>query len=140
MRSKRAKSVAISNESEVDLTPMLDVVFILLIFFIITASFVKETVLNVNMSEPDRNSVNTEGLVPTIVRISENNTILIGDRAVSKESVRSVFASKHTETAGNVAFMILAHENSNTDTYISVLDAAEKTRITNLIMEPYKGS
>lgn len=38
----------VEEESEIDLTPMLDVVFIMLIFFIVTASFVKESGLDVN--------------------------------------------------------------------------------------------
>ena len=56
------------DDSDIDMTPMLDVVFIMLIFFIVTASFVKE--FGLDMNSPDENK---EPPPPT----AENNTILI---------------------------------------------------------------
>ena len=51
------------DDSQIDLTPMLDVVFIMLIFFIVTASFVNETGLNVDRppttDQPPPDSANT---------------------------------------------------------------------------------
>ena len=48
---KHSKAGAEENSSEIDLTPMLDVVFIMLIFFIVTASFIKEAGVEVNRPE-----------------------------------------------------------------------------------------
>ena len=61
-------SSRVDDDSDIDMTPMLDVVFIMLIFFIVTASFVKE--FGLDMNSPDENN---EPPPPT----AENNTILI---------------------------------------------------------------
>ncbi|MDA0826651.1 MAG: biopolymer transporter ExbD, partial [Proteobacteria bacterium] len=50
---RRRRAIIGEETEEIDLTPMLDVVFIMLIFFIVTATFVKEIGLDVN--SPDKN-------------------------------------------------------------------------------------
>ena len=64
---RRRRSSGLSEEADVDLTPMLDVVFIMLIFFIVTASFIKEVGLDLNRPEG--------GDAPQVV--TENENILI---------------------------------------------------------------
>ena len=55
-------SSAVAEEGDINLTPMLDVVFILLIFFIVTANFIKEPGLEVN--RPDAETSNTKKMLP----------------------------------------------------------------------------
>ena len=50
MRRNAISSAVKDDESEINLTPMLDVVFIMLIFFIVTANFIKEPGLEINLS------------------------------------------------------------------------------------------
>ena len=75
------------EESQIDLTPMLDVVFIMLIFFIVTSTFVKEA--GVDVTRPD-----AETAVPTDsssiqIGIAANNQIWIDKRQVDKRAVRA---------------------------------------------------
>ncbi|MDZ4264022.1 MAG: biopolymer transporter ExbD, partial [Pseudomonadota bacterium] len=73
--SRRKKGRAGDDSNEIDLTPMLDVVFIMLIFFIVTASFVKEVGINPNVPEPNNNPPPENAEPNILVRISADNQI-----------------------------------------------------------------
>ena len=76
MRRKR-----IREESNLDLTPMLDIVFIMLIFFIVTTSFIKESGIEVNRPNAETAERDQKGNI--LVAISENNEIFIDRRKVA---------------------------------------------------------
>ena len=85
------------DESEIDLTPMLDVVFIMLIFFIVTASFIKEFGLEINRPD-DLPEVD----IPTenqniLININASSEILVDQRRVDVRSIRSVIQRKLAE-------------------------------------------
>jgi len=76
MSNRIKQSLNVRNdESEVDITPMLDVVFIMLIFFIVTASFVKETGFGINRPSASTDSAPT--IPPIVVEISADNIVRI---------------------------------------------------------------
>ena len=79
-RRKRVSAASSSDEEEINLTPMLDVVFILLIFFIVTAQFIKEPGVDINRVEV----VNLEPQKPLaiLVAIDENSDIYIDKKVV----------------------------------------------------------
>ena len=86
--SRRHQFKSTDEESEVNLTPMLDVVFIMLIFFIVTASFVKESGLDV--SRPDANQQKEETRKRSIlISITRTNEIWIQQRRVDVRAVRA---------------------------------------------------
>ena len=110
-----------SDESGVDITPMLDVVFIMLIFFIVTSTFVKEA--GVDVTRPD-----AETAVPTDsssiqIGIAANNQIWIDKRQVDKRAVRANVEKGLAESPG-AAVVIVADALSNTETLINVMDQA----------------
>ncbi len=80
-----ARKTQDDTDSTIDLTPMLDVVFIMLIFFIVTASFVKEAGINVikpaGVTATDRNA-------KILIAISGNDEVWIDKQPVDKRSVR----------------------------------------------------
>ncbi|MCW8945300.1 MAG: biopolymer transporter ExbD [Sedimenticola sp.] len=76
-----------SAESEINLTPMLDVVFIMLIFFVVTTSFVKESGVEVN--RPSANTAQQQEQANILVAIRPNGEIWIDNRAVDVRAVRS---------------------------------------------------
>ena len=109
------------EDSPIDLTPMLDVVFIMLIFFIVTSTFVKES--GVDVTRP-----NAETAVPTDassiqVGIAANNQIWIEKRQIDKRAVRANIERGLAESPG-AAVIIIADALSNTETLIDVLDQA----------------
>lgn len=107
--------------AEIDLTPMLDVVFIMLIFFIVTASFVKEAGIEVN--RPEASTANQKENVNILVAVSANNEIWIDQRRVDGRSVRSVIERMHAENPKG-AVVVQADAKSNTETVTTVIDAA----------------
>lgn len=136
MSNRRQKTIAASASrasSEVDLTPMLDVVFILLIFFVVTASFVSETTLQSDALQPSE--LQGKAQAPTLVTISEDNQIHIDNREVERKALKSVLASKQAEASEARAVIIRAHVQAQTNTYVWVLDAAQQVGASSILME-----
>ena len=94
MRQLLAQDIE-EEESEINITPMLDVVFIMLIFFIVTATFVKEAGIEVN--RPDASTTVKEEKANILVAIGPNNEIWIDRRQVDIRSVRPNIARLHAE-------------------------------------------
>ena len=121
--------VTAEEESQVDLTPMLDVVFIMLIFFIVTSTFVKES--GVDVTRP-----NAETAVPTDassiqIGITSNNQIYFDKRLVDKRAVRANIEKGLAESPG-AAVIIVADALSNTETLIEVMDQSRLAGAENI--------
>ena len=111
------------DESAVDLTPMLDVVFIMLIFFIVTATFIKEAGVEVN--RPEANTADQKDNTTVLVAINADNSIWIDKRRVDVRSVRANIERLHAESPeGGV--VIQADELASVKTFTAVLDAARE--------------
>ncbi len=117
------------EEATIDLTPMLDVVFIMLIFFIVTASFVKESGIEVN--RPDAPTAVKQEKANILVAISANNEIYIDRRRVDPRSVRANIERLHAENPqGSV--IIQADEESKTRFLVGVMDSARQAGVYNV--------
>ena len=113
--------VAAEDETQVDITPMLDVVFIMLIFFIVTSTFDKES--GVDVTRPDaETAVKTDALTIQI-GITANNQIWFDKRLVDKRAVRANVEKGLAESPG-AAVIIVADALSNTEALIDVMDQA----------------
>ena len=113
--------VSAEDETQVDITPMLDVVFIMLIFFIVTSTFVKES--GVDVTRPDaETAVKTDALTIQI-GITANNQIWFDKRLVDKRAVRANVEKGLAESPGG-AVIIVADALSNTEALIDVMDQA----------------
>lgn len=136
-RRKKRKGSA-EDKAEIDLTPMLDVVFIMLIFFIVTASFVKEKSLGLNVPEGSDNPPPPDSESKSIlVRINSNDEIFMDDRRVDVRSVRSLIAQKSAENPeGGV--VVMANEMASTASYVAIADAAREAKIFNITLMPRK--
>ena len=129
MRRLRAPDEESGNK--INLTPMLDVVFIMLIFFIVTATFVKEVGLDVNQPEdddvvqvdPDKRSI--------VVRITNHDRIIIAQRTVDLRAVRANIERLHAENP-EAPVIIQPHADSTTDTMIHVMDSARQAGVYNI--------
>ena len=97
------------EESEIDLTPMLDVVFIMLIFFIVTASFIKEAGIDVNRPDAPMKPLTESGSI--LIDIGENNEIWMGRRLVDPRAVRANIERMHAEDP-NATVVIQADRRS----------------------------
>ena len=126
MRRRRSKE---EDEAEINITPMLDVVFIMLIFFIVTASFVKESGIDVNRPDAATATVKERGNI--LVAITDNNQIWIDRRQVDVRSVRANIERLHAENPQG-AVVIQADENSKNGLLVQVMDAARQAGVYNV--------
>ena len=101
------------EESQVDLTPMLDVVFIMLIFFIVTSTFVKES--GVDVTRPSAETAVPTDASSIQIGITGNNQIYFDKRLVDKRAVRANIEKGLAESPG-AAVIIIADALSNTET------------------------
>jgi len=129
MRRIGRQSSSEDDESNIDITPMLDVVFIMLIFFIVTATFVKESGIDVN--RPDAATAVKKEKANILVAINEKNEIWIDKREVDIRSVRPNIERMHAENPqGSV--VIQADKKAYTETLIKVMDAARSAGVYNV--------
>jgi|TARA_B100001964_G_scaffold209649_1_gene243339 biopolymer transport protein ExbD len=127
---RRLRAVQAEEQQEIDLTPMLDVVFIMLIFFIVTATFVKEIGIDVN--SPDKNqNVKDADKQSIVVQITSRDRIRIRNRDVDVRSVRANIERLHAENP-EAPVVVQPHPRSTTEIMIQVMDAARQAGIYNV--------
>ncbi len=119
------------TDEAINLTPMLDVVFIMLIFFIVTATFVKEVGLDVNQPEDDKPKTIDPDKKSIVVRITNRNRIIIAQRDVDWRSVRANIERLHAENP-EAPVIIQPHPDSQTATMIHVMDSARLAGVYNV--------
>ena len=129
MRQLFAESQSQEEENEINITPMLDVVFIMLIFFIVTASFVKESGIDVN--RPDAATAVSQEKANILIAITDKNEIWIDGRHVDPRAVRANIERMHAENPQGTV-VIQADKKSLTETLIQVMDAARQARVYNI--------
>ena len=134
MRQGAAHNQA-EEESGIDITPMLDVVFILLIFFIVTATFIKEPGLTVD--RPDASTTELKPYASILVAIGPDNSIWI-DR--KKKDIRDVRPTIERLFADNPkgSVVIQADRLSKTETLIQVMDAAREAKVKDISISAEK--
>jgi biopolymer transport protein ExbD len=128
---RRISQSAPEEESEINITPMLDVVFIMLIFFIVTATFVKETGIDVN--KPDAPTAVVQKKANILIAIDANNNIWIERRRVDPRSVRPNIERLHAENPqGSV--VIQADKESKNEMLVLVMDASRQAGVYNIAL------
>ena len=127
---RRIRAFQSEEEQEIDLTPMLDVVFIMLIFFIVTATFVKEVGIDVN--SPDKNqNIKDADKQSIVVQITSRDRIRIRNRDVDIRSVRANIERLHAENP-EAPVVVQPHGQSTTEIMVQVLDAARQAGVYNV--------
>ena len=124
MRSRRHAPE--SEDTGIDLAPMLDFTINLLIFFIITTSFIKEAGIEVN--RPEASTADPKENVNILVAISATNEIWMDQRRIDARAVRANIERLHAENPKG-AVVIQADNESNTETVAAVLDAAREAGV-----------
>ncbi len=115
------------EENEINLTPMLDVVFIMLIFFIVTASFIKEAGIDVNRPDAPITESKPED-ANILVMISAFDEIVIDRRIIDPRAVRANIQRLHAENpSGSV--VIQPHKNSTNKMLVTVMDASRQAGV-----------
>ena len=132
---RRISQALADEESNIDITPMLDVVFIMLIFFIVTATFVKETGIYVN--KPDAPTAEVKRKANILIAIDANNNIWIERRKIVIRSVRPNIERLHAENPqGSV--VIVADKESKNEMLVLVRDASRQAGVYNIALAAHK--
>jgi len=125
---RRRKKIS-QEESGLDLTPMLDIVFIMLIFFIVTTSFVKESGIEVNRPSAQTAERNEKGNI--LVAITENDEIWIDKRRVDLKAVRANIERLKIEyPEGSV--IIQADQRSRSGLLVETMDQIRLAGVANI--------
>ncbi len=126
MRRRRDRR---KSGSEVNLTPMLDVVFIMLIFFIVTASFVKES--GIEISRPGASTAVRKEKGNILIAISANDQIWMNRRQVDPRALRANIERAHAENP-QAAVIIQADKEAKTGLLVKVMDAARAAGVKSV--------
>lgn len=118
----------IEDEAEINITPMLDIVFIMLIFFIVTTSFVKEKGLEVSRPSkaPPKEIQQEKG--PIVVKIDASSLISLKGRMLEPRAVQANLEREKAEKP-NSPLIVAAHPEADTETLVTILDAAQAVGI-----------
>lgn len=116
------------DEAEINMTPMLDIVFIMLIFFIVTASFVKERGLEQIKPPPDTNQPPDDDKKNCVIRITNANRVQFGFREIDISSVRPNIEQCR---ATNPEAVVIIQAEPEADA-LYVLEAQDQARLVDI--------
>ena len=119
------------DEAEINITPMLDIVFIMLIFFIVTTSFVKERGLEVSRpsNSPPKEIKKNKG--PIVVQIDSNGNISMKGRLLEDKAVQANLEREKAEKPDS-PLIIAAHPDADTNALVIILDAADAVGVASV--------
>lgn len=123
------------DEAQIDLTSMLDIVFIMLIFFIVTSSFVRESGVEVN--RPTASNVVSQKDAGIFVAITSANDIYIDKRQVDVERVQATLEHLLLEQP-EASLVIQADEHAYNGTVVQVMDAAKGAGVKSIALAAEK--
>ena len=116
---------------------MLDVVFIMLIFFIVTASFVKESTIDINTPEAQENPPppSDDDSSPILVSVMSNDEVWMEDRRIDVRALRANIERLHAEKP-QAPVVIKADGKSSAKMYVAIADAAREAKVFNVTLLP----
>lgn len=134
MRKRKNKNNT-DDKAEIDLTPMLDVVFIMLIFFIVTASFLNESTIPLNQpdTKPNIKPLESSSLV---INIDATDKVEIENRRVDIRSIRALVSQFLAENPG-ASTLIRAHEQASTEKYVAVANQIRQVSGSQYLLVTY---
>lgn len=131
---RKTKKRRLDDEAKVDMTPMLDIVFIMLIFFIVTTSFVKESGIEVkNIEQQAKTKLSSKNVT---ISIDENSLIIMNGRYIDIErvvaNIQSFLAENNTTNA-----LVRAKPQTPHGLVVEVIDKAKTAGIQNVSVMTY---
>ena len=130
------RRVTQEEDKVADLTPMLDVVFIMLIFFIVTATFIKET--GVEIDRPDALTALPKKTVSLLVGVGQDNQVWIDKKQVDVRNVRPRMERLHAENPKG-GLVIKADSEAKVEKVLAIMDAARNIGIGQVAIATEEG-
>ncbi len=119
------------EEGEINITPMLDIVFIMLIFFIVTTSFVKEP--GIAVSKPFADTAATKERGNILIAVAPNDHIWMNKKRVELQGIRSLVEAARAENPES-SVIIVADEQASTGAVIDLMDQVRSAGITSIAL------
>lgn len=117
-----------NEESEVNMTPMLDIVFIMLIFFIVSSTFIRESGLDLTKHQTDEpQKPQQQSAKAIVIQICGDENIFVDKRIVDKRAVRANIERKQAEHT-NTVVLIETAQQAPTGLLVAVMDQARKAK------------
>ena len=130
MLKRTPRITAEADDEDVNVTPLLDIVFIMLIFFIVTATFIKEP--GVDVQRPEAATGEDQKLVSILVAITEDNQVWINNEQVPLEGVRSAVERLRRDNPRGSA-VVQTDAEAHTRMMIEVLRAIRDAGVTETV-------
>lgn len=118
------------DDAQIDMTPMLDVVFIMLIFFIVSTSFVREAGIEVN--RPSANSSDSQSKTAVMVALSATEEIWLDRKLIDIRMVRPAIERLKIEQS-EISVVVLADEKSSTGQLVKLLDQLRLANVQYIV-------
>lgn len=132
---RRRRSMESTAEStEVNLTPMLDVVFIMLIFFIVTTSFIKES--GVEIERPESSAATPRPDAQVLVAVTPEGAVWVDGNPVDLHRVGQTVADRVTDEGSVV---IQADRDATTGVLIDVMDRLQRAGVEQVAVAASRG-
>lgn len=124
----RGRAHTSTEDANINLTPMLDVVFILLVFFIVTSTFIQENAIALEPPPPSCESCPKPTTPAILIYLDSSNAIRIGAELHDISNVRSSIERRRAETP-NAPVIIQAHPDAQTGAVIQLRDIVYDAQI-----------
>lgn len=124
-----ARRHAQRDEAEINITPMLDIVFIMLIFFIVTTSFIRETGVEVQRPTALTSEPRPQGNV--LIAIRDNDEVWMNKQQIEIHQVRSEVERAKAENPES-AVVLIADQSARTGMLIEVMDQVQAAGINRI--------
>ncbi|HEY7864458.1 MAG TPA: biopolymer transporter ExbD [Psychromonas sp.] len=131
----RRRRIRAEDDTQIDMTPLIDVVFIMLIFFIVTTSFVRESGVEVN--RPKAATATAQSKAGIFVAIKANGEIYIDRKQVDVQRVRAGL-ERLLADQGDVGLVIQADQDTRHGVVVKVMDAARDAGISQIAVAAKK--
>ncbi|MDI5936602.1 biopolymer transporter ExbD [Halomonas sp. M4R5S39] len=135
MRRRRSFTADEGDTGEVNLTPMLDVVFIMLIFFIVTTSFIKES--GVEIQRPESSAASPRPDAQLMVAITPEGAVWVEGRPVDAHRVGEEVAAL---VSGDGGVVIQADREATTGLLIEVMDRIRQAGVEDVAVAAIRGA
>jgi len=124
-----------TTAANVNLTPLIDMVFILLIFFLVTASFTKES--GIDVDRPSAKTTVRQEQASLIIAITKEGEIWIDNKQVDIRSIRAHIEQLHAQNPEGTV-IIMADKNALTGVTVAVLDQVRLSGVSNVAIAASK--
>ena len=125
-RKALSKKALLDQDTKTDMTPMLDIVFIMLIFFVATTTFLNTQ--GIDITKPNNSDCKVSDCVPplTTIIIDSGDNFFIDDRLIEIDSLQANVESKLGENP-KMAFVVKIHDQATSNALIRAIDQIEST-------------